>query len=141
MLLDANVLLYAFIGDYPQHARARDWLSTQLRERRRLALPWPSMLAFVRIATNHRILATPLKPIDAWNAMQCLLDAPGVWIATPGAEHRSVFDGLLQRHAPSADLVMDASLAALAIEHGLGVVSTDTDFARFPEVRWINPLA
>jgi uncharacterized protein len=140
MLLDANVLLYAFINDYPQHRKTSDWLTGQLDDLHRIALPWVSILAFVRIATNRRVLAAPLSAMQAWSAISALLDHPRVWIPTPGSDHRMIFAALLNKHQPTADLIMDLSLAALAIEHGLPVVSSDTDFARFPEVLWINPL-
>jgi len=140
MLLDANVLLYALISQFPQHQRASTWLKEQLASRRGVALPWPSMLAFVRIATNRRVLVEPLSGAQAWQAMSTLLDQPNVWIPIAGAAHRGIFAELMLRHAPIADLVMDLSLTALAVEHGLQVASSDTDFARFPEARWVNPL-
>ncbi len=141
MLIDANVLLYALINDYPQHAKSSAWLAGQLDGQRRVGIPWVNVLAFIRISTNRRILAAPLSALDAWNAMTQLLDHPRVWIPTPGIEHRKIFAILLQRYQPTGDLVMDLNLVALAQEHGLQIVSTDSDFARFPESRWLNPLA
>ncbi len=140
MLIDANVLLYALINDYPQHAKAKAWLSSQLAAQRRIALPWVNILAFMRISTNRRVLSEPLNAQDAWAAISQLLDHPRIWVPTPGSEHRGIFDQLMQRYQPTGDLVMDLSLTALALEHGLQVVSCDSDFARFPESRWMNPL-
>lgn len=140
MLIDANLLLYALINDYPQHLKAKKWLIEQLAAQRRLALPWVNILAFVRIATNRRVLAEPLSAQDAWSAITQLLDHPRIWVPTPGIEHRAIFDQLMQQYQPTGDLVMDLSLTALAQEHGLQVVSSDSDFARFPESRWLNPL-
>jgi uncharacterized protein len=139
-LIDANLLLYALINDYPQHAKAKTWLVQQLAAHRRLALPWVNILAFVRISTNRRVLAEPLSAHEAWAAISKLLDHPRIWVPAPGAEHRVIFDQLMQRYQPTGDLVMDLSLTALALEHGLQVVSSDSDFARFPESRWMNPL-
>lgn len=140
MLIDANVLLYAIINDYPQHAKSSAWLVRQLDGQRRVGIPWVNILAFIRISTNRRMLAEPLSASDAWTAMMQLLDHPRVWIPTPGLEHRKIFTTLVRRYQPAGDLVMDLNLVALAQEHGLQVVSTDSDFARFPESRWLNPL-
>jgi uncharacterized protein len=139
VLIDANLLMYALINDYPQHQKASAWLSDQLNGPRRI--PWVNILAFIRISTNRRVLATPLSSEEAWSAMSQLLDHPRVWIPTPGLEHRATFAELMRRHQPTGNLVMDLNLVALAVEHGLQIASSDSDFARFPEARWINPIS
>jgi toxin-antitoxin system PIN domain toxin len=139
VILDANVLLYAMVDGYPQHARIRNWLEAQLSEGRRLHVPWHSALAFLRISTNARAMEVPLTTTQAWEAMGQLLDQPQVHLIGPGPSYQRVLAGVLARHEPTGNLLMDASLAALALEHGLPMVSTDADFARFSEIVWIHP--
>lgn len=139
-LVDANLLMYARDERSPFHGRARDWLGEQLRGSRRVALPWISLAAFVRIMTNQR-LANPLTPGEAWSQVEQWLDVDVVWVPNPGPGHADILGGIITRHEVFGGLVTDAQLAALAIEHGLTIYSTDTDFARFSEARWINPIA
>ena len=140
MLIDANVLLYSVNGRSPFHATAAAWLAEALNGSRRVGIPWLSMWAFTRIATNPRAGANPLTPADALEHVDDWIGAPASWIPQPGAGHRDIVGRLLVDHDIRAGLVTDAVLAAIAIEHGLEVVSADSDFARFPEVRWINPF-
>jgi hypothetical protein len=140
ILVDANLLLYAKIQDYHQHQRARQWLDQVLSEPARVGLPWQSILAFLRISTNARLFPRPLAISEAWRQIVEWLSLPQVWIPTPGDRHQDVFAELLQDNAVMAGLVMDAHLAALALEHGLLLCSTDGDFARFSHLRWLNPL-
>ena len=141
MLVDANVLLYAVDEASPFHLPARDWMVAALNGPGRVGLPWMSLWAFVRIATNPRALQDPLSPADAWAYVEDGLDAPAGWVPGPGRGHREILGSLVSRHDLRAGLVSDAVLAAIAIEHGLSVVSADSDFARFPQVRWVNPVA
>ncbi|MCT9934760.1 type II toxin-antitoxin system VapC family toxin [Planotetraspora sp. A-T 1434] len=139
ILVDANVLIYAFIEEYPQHKAAQTWLDDQLSGRTRVGLPWPSLLAFARIVANPKLSEYPVPTQVAWAQVEAWLTAPPAWIPTPTDRHGEVLASLM----PSAtrfDLFPDAHLAALAIEHGLTMVSTDTDFARFSGLRWVNPL-
>lgn len=140
ILVDANVLLYARSRDAPLHQPARDWLDAQLNGRRRVGLPWESLLAFMRLISNPRVYARP-EPIGAaWTQVEDWLSAAPAWIPLPTERHRDVLTELL----PAVDrpeLVPDAHLAALAIEHGLILASADRDFARFERLRWMNPLA
>ena len=140
MLIDANVLLYAADTVAPEHERAAAWITEQLNGSRRVGIPWESLSAFVRIATNPRATKRPLATLDAWDIVEDWLAADPVWIPLPTDRHRDVLRGLIRSYRVSGNLVSDAHLAALAIEHGLEVCSTDTDFARFTEVRWRNPL-
>ena len=141
MLVDANLLLFAVDSDSPWHRRAADWLTTQLNGEHRVGIPWESLGAFVRIATHPRASDRPLQPDDAWAFVEEWLAVPTVWIPQPTDAHADVLGSLVRRYRLAGNLVPDAHLAALAIEHGLEVCSADSDFARFTEVRWRNPLA
>jgi len=140
MLLDANILLYAVDESSAFHDAARTWLEAALNGPRRVGIPWQTLTAFVRISTNPRALADPLAPDDAWALVEAWLDAPTVWLPAPGHQHRDILGRLLRTLDLRANLVSDAVLAALCIEHGLTIVSADSDFARFTEIEWLNPL-
>jgi uncharacterized protein len=141
MLVDANILLYAVDETSPQHDRARGWLEDALNGARRVGLPWSSLTAFVRIATHPRALRTPLGAADAWAYVEDWLDAPAAWVPQPGRGHRDILGRLVRELDLRGNLVTDAVLAALCVEHGLSIVSADSDFARFRELTWINPVA
>lgn len=141
MLVDANLLLYAVDESSPFHDRSRTWLTEQLDGPHRIGLPWQSLVAFVRISTNPRAYATPLTPDAAWSRVVDWLDQAGVWTPVPGPGHFTIMGRLISEHQLRANLVSDAHLAALAIEHGLSLCSADTDFARFTGLTWLNPLA
>jgi toxin-antitoxin system PIN domain toxin len=141
VLVDANILLYATDSRSPYHDRARSWLEEQLNGVRRVALAWQTLLGFVRITTHPRALPTPLTSDQAIDQVESWLAAPTVWTPLPTEAHLEVFGSLVRAHRITGDLVPDARLAALALEHGLAICSADTDFARFPEVEWTNPLA
>jgi uncharacterized protein len=141
MLIDANLLLFAVHEESPFHLRARDWLNDQLNGQRRVGIPWQSLGAFLRIITNQRIVEQALNPAVAWQRVEDWLADDLVWTPTPTSLHAHVLGALVKRHQPRGNLITDAQLAALAIEHGLEVCSADTDFARFTEIRWHNPLA
>ena len=140
MLVDANILLFAVNQSAPEHERARVWLEAALNGTRRVGLPWESLTAFVRLATNPRVVARPLAPVDAWAMVESWLAAPAAWVPVPTERHAAVLGDLVRRYRPAAKLVPDAHLAALAIEHGAEIISADTDFARFAEARWRDPL-
>jgi toxin-antitoxin system PIN domain toxin len=141
ILVDANVLVYAHVRSFPQHERARTWLDGALTGPSRVGLPWPSLLGFLRLVTNPRVFQRPESMEDAWGQVSGWLDAEVVWVPQPTERHRDVFASLLGSPGMQANLVPDAHLAALAIEHGLTLYSTDGDFARFPTLRWQDPLA
>lgn len=140
MLLDANLLLYAVHERAAQHQLAADWLTERLNGSRRVGLPWQTLAAFLRIATHPRAFERPLTPATAWARVTDWLAAPVAWSPEPGPKYARILGELIERHDVRGNLVPDAQLAALALEHGLEVCSTDTDFARFSEVRWTNPL-
>ena len=139
ILVDANLLLYARVSDFPQHAAARRWLEDQLGGPTRVGLPWPSLLAFVRLVTNPRVFNRPSTIADAWAQVEEWLDTAPAWIPTPTDRHRQVMRTLIPA-VTTARHVPDAHLAALAIEHGLSLASSDGDFSRYPGLRWENPL-
>ncbi len=141
MLIDSNLLLYAVHERAEQHEAAAAWLTERLNGPRRVGLPWQSLSAFLRIATHPRAFERPLAPSTAWNRVTDWLSAPVAWIPAPGSEHAQILGEIMTSYDVRGNLVPDAFMAALAIEHGLTVCSTDTDFARFVEVRWVNPLA
>lgn len=137
MLLDANLLLYAVHKGAEQHEKASAWLTEQLNGPRRVGLPWQSLTAFLRIATHPRAFQRPLSPATAWERVSDWLAAPVAWIPEPGPEY---LGGLVAQHDVRGNLVPDAALAALALEHGVALCSADTDFARFRDLDWHNPL-
>jgi toxin-antitoxin system PIN domain toxin len=140
ILVDANLLIYAYFSASPQHQRAREWLDGELNGFTAVGLPWPSLLAFVRLVTNPRIFRQATSPAEAWRQVLDWLACEPVWIPQATERHAEVLGSLISLPGMNANLVMDAHLAAMAIEHGLSLCSTDGDFARFPELRWTNPL-
>lgn len=140
MLVDANILLYAIDVESRSHAAAFGWLESALNGSRRVGLPWASLTAFLRISTHPRALREPLTPGDAWQFVEDWLDAPAVWVPAPGRSHRDILGRLVRDLDLRANLVSDAVLASLCIEHGLQIISADSDFARFAEIDWINPV-
>ncbi len=141
ILVDANLLVYAKFADLPQHPPARRWLEEQLNSRVRLGLPWASAVAFLRLATNPRLFGRPLEMGAAWAQVAEWLRHPRVWVPQPTDEHAVVLGELLEATRATANLVPDAHLAAIAIQHGLTLCSADSDYARFPGLKWSNPLA
>ena len=140
ILLDANLLIYAFARSMREHDSARSWLDEQLNGAARVGIPWPSLLAFLRITTNRRVFVKPASTRTAWRQVNDWLDCEPVWVPEPTRRHREVLGDLLVNSQVRADLVPDAHLAALAIEHGVELCTTDRDFARFDGLRWRNPL-
>lgn len=141
ILVDANLLIYAHAKGMREHERARDWLDSRMSGTARIGLAWPSLTAFLRIVTNPRIFERPQSVAEAWTQVTEWLACEPVWIPQPTPKHPDVLGDLLLQGAPvSANLIPDAHLAALAIEHGLTLCSTDGDFARFESLRWENPL-
>jgi hypothetical protein len=139
MLVDANILLYAVHSGSSRHETVREWLTDRLNGPRRVGLPWQSLSAFLRISTHPRAFANPLTPAAAWGQVAAWLDAPAAWIPEPGRGYATLLGGLIGRYEVAGKLVPDAQLAALAIEHGVTLHSTDTDFARFRELAWDDP--
>jgi len=140
VIVDANILLYAVDRSSPFHAVARDWLEDALNGDQRVGLPWQSLTAFLRIVTHPRAALNPMTPVEAWSTVESWLEAEPAWIPLPTPRHANVLGNLVKTHHIRGNLVTDASLAALAIENGVKVCSADSDFGRFPEAEWFNPL-
>jgi len=140
ILIDANLLLYAKIADYPQHPQAHRWLDEQFNGTARVGLAWPSLLAFLRICTNPRLFRKPLAIDKAWKQMIEWLELSTTWIPQATDRHPAILGQLVTDSSIVSNLVPDAHLAALAIEHGLRLCTTDGDFARFKGLEWMNPL-
>jgi len=140
ILVDANLLIYSVVEDLPQHEAAREWLDGRLNDSPRVGLPWPSLLAFVRLVGNPRLFRRPVRLEQAWSQVEEWLGLPSTWVPGATENHATVLAGTLVEAGGNPNLVPDAHLAALAIEHGLTLCSTDRDFARFRRLRWENPL-
>ena len=134
------MLLYATDNRSPDHEVAAHWLSATLNGNRRVGLPWQSIAAFLRIATHPRVSKNPLTGQQAFAIVEQWLGLDIVWVPPAGKHTAREYGRLPSQVSITGNLVPDAQLAALAIEHGLTVYSADTDFARFPGVAWINPL-
>lgn len=141
MLLDANLLLYAVNRGDPNHLAARLWLEGALNGPRRVALPWQSIIAFLRISTHPRVFANPLTSDHATAVVDAWLSCPNVWIPPESGRTWQIMVEITRSGHLTGNLIADASLAALAIEHGLRLHSADSDFARIPGVTWVNPLS
>ncbi|MBA3366644.1 MAG: PIN domain-containing protein [Actinobacteria bacterium] len=141
MLVDANILLFAVDSTSPFHHASERWLTDKLNGPGRVGFPWQSLAAFLRISTNPRAAERPLASRDAWTHVEDWLAAGPAWIPQPTDRHADILGGLIGRYQLRGNLISDAQLAALAVEHGLAVCSADTDFARFQEIRWENPVA
>jgi uncharacterized protein len=141
ILVDVNVLVYASNAEAEEHSSSRVWLDRQLSGPAAVGLPWVSLLGFLRIATNPRAFRSPLTMASAWQQVTDWLSAEPAWTPAPTDRHAAVLSKLLSLPGLHGNLVPDAHLAALAIEHGLTLCSTDGDFARFPGLSWRNPLA
>lgn len=140
ILVDINLLVYAWDRGSPHHEVARRWLDSKLNESARVGLPWESLLGFLRLVTNPRIYDRPQTVIRAWQQVEKWLDCSNVWIPQAGDDHRAILGRLVRNLGGGAKLIPDAHLAALAIEQGLTLCSSDGDFARFAELKWLNPL-
>jgi toxin-antitoxin system PIN domain toxin len=140
MLLDANLLLYAVDRRSPYHAAAGTWLVATLNGARRVGLPWQTIGAFLRIVTHPRITTNPLSMGRAWDYVDAWLSADPTWVPPATDRTTRILGELITETGAAGNLMPDAQLAALAIEHGLVIYTADTDFARFPDLRWVNPL-
>jgi Predicted nucleic acid-binding protein, contains PIN domain len=140
VLIDANILLYCVDTSHPRQPRAAAFMQEALNSPIRVAFPWQSLTAFVRIATNPRASQSPLSGAQAWNYVDDWLNAYPAWIPPTSTDTARIFGDLLSTEEVTGNLVSDAALAAIAIEHGIPVVTNDTDFHRFP-VQVINPFS
>jgi toxin-antitoxin system PIN domain toxin len=140
IILDANILLYAYDSVSSLHAKARSWIERVFSGATPIGLPWQTASAFLRIMTNPRLpgerfsLTEAVKVVDRW------LEQPNVRLLAPGDDHWPLFRQMIVEGQAPGPLIAHAQLAALTIEYGGVLHTTDRDFARFPGLRWQNPL-
>jgi len=140
-LPDTNLLVYAMDSSSARHAPARAWLDAQLSGTETIAFAWAVLLAFLRLSTNPRVFAAPLTPGEALDVIDGWLAQPSVTVIHPTERHPAVLRELLEPLGTAGNLTSDAHLAALAIEHGAELCSSDADFSRFAGLRWEDPLS
>jgi toxin-antitoxin system PIN domain toxin len=139
-VLDANLLIPAYASSHERHSVARPWVDALLSSGDPVGLPWPTLLAFLRIVTNPKVFASPASIDRAWQQVEEWLAVESVWVPLPTERHAVVLSALMP-HVGKSARVPDAHLAAIAIEHGLELCSADGDFERFPGLKWSNPFA
>jgi toxin-antitoxin system PIN domain toxin len=140
ILIDANLLLYAYHPRAEQHAASRRWLEAMLSGPELVRFAWLTLWAFLRIATSPRVFEHPLLASEAEDVVSSWLATPVAGILDPGERHWEILRELLDEGQTTGPLVMDAALAAIALEHGATLCTTDRDFRRFPGLKWKNPL-
>ena len=138
---DVNLLLYATITGFPHHHRARTWWEASLNGSTLVGLTSPAVFGFIRIATSGRVLTTAMSVTEALDHVREWLAQPNVRFLVPGPEHVEIAFSLLETVGTGADLTTDVQLATYAIEQGADLMSNDTDFGRFPGLRWTDPLS
>ncbi len=141
ILPDVNLLVYAYAAQAPHHAAAETWWERTVGGGEPVGLPWAVSLGFLRLMTHPAVLSTPMRPEQALAALESWHERPNVHVLDPGPRHLGLLRGLLGSLGVAGNLSTDAHLAALAIEHGCVLASSDADFGRFPGLRWVNPLA
>jgi len=139
-IVDINLLIYAINRDTPNHSKAKKWLEDSLSSDEPFGFAWIVIIGFLRIVTNGRIMPTPLIPEVAIDLVNDWLQQPPSLTIVPSHQHWSIFKEILMPLGTAANLTSDAHLAALAIEHGARLYSTDNDFSRFQSLRWTNPI-
>jgi toxin-antitoxin system PIN domain toxin len=140
-ILDANLLIYAVNEDSALNNKAKPWLESVLSGQETVGFPWNVLLAFLRLTTRPGVFRRPLTMSAAFEVMAAWLEQPSATIVHPGPRHLPVLRELLLPWGGVGNLTSDAHLAALAIEHGAELCSSDADFARFPGLKWSNPLS
>jgi toxin-antitoxin system PIN domain toxin len=141
ILIDANLLLYGYHPRSQHHERSRVWLESVFTGREPVRLAWITIFAFLRISTNPRVFEHPLSGAEARAHVASWLELPAVSTLEPTERYWEIFSGLLETGQATGSLVMDAALAALAIEHGATLCTVDRDFSRFAGLPLLNPLA
>lgn len=138
-IVDANVLLYAVNADSERHAASRRWLDGALSGSDTVGLSWVPLLAFIRLTTKVGLFPSPLRVDQAMQQVTQWLGAPGAQLVSPTPRHGDVLASMLSLVGTGGNLVNDAHLAALAVEHRASIVSYDSDFGRFDGIRWYTP--
>ena len=141
IVVDVNLLIYAVNQDSPDHDRAKSWLETAVSGTETVGLPWVVLLAFLRLTTRTGMFQKPLGVGVAFDLVEAWLQQPSVTVPEPTPRHLQTMRDLVSPLGTGGNLTSDAHLAALAIEHGAELCSTDNDFGRFSRLRWRNPLA
>jgi toxin-antitoxin system PIN domain toxin len=141
ILIDANLLLYAYHERAEQHHESRAWLEEALSGPEMVRFAWLTLWAFLRIGTNPRVFEHPLSTSEAEAVVSSWLAQPAVGILEPGERHWEILRGMMREGQTTGPLVMDAVIAAIALEHGATLCTTDRDFSRFAGLKWTNPLA
>ena len=140
ILIDVNLLIYASNADAVEHDASRRWLERVLSGREPVRFAWLTLWAFLRIVTSRRVFSEPLSIHEAEAHVSAWLARPNAAMLEPGERHHEILASLLRDGQAAGDLVMDAALASIAIEHGAILHTTDRDFARFPGLRFLNPI-
>lgn len=140
IVIDANVLIYAYDTRSPDHDLARRWLESVFISEGEVGIPFQSILAFIRVTTNRKLYVSPVSIADALAAVDTWLEKAGVRILTPGPTHWEIFHRLCLVSNASSNLTTDAHMATFAIEYDAVLYTADSDLARFPGLRWMNPL-
>jgi toxin-antitoxin system PIN domain toxin len=140
-ILDANILLYAYGMASPHHAKARAWVENAFSDTELVGLPWQTVGAFLRVVTNPHLPGFRRSIADATSAVDLWLEQPNVRLLIPGEDHWPLFREVIVEGQAFGPQIADAQLAALTTEYGGVLYTTDRDFARFPGLRWKNPLA
>ena len=139
-LPDLNILLYAVDEGSARHQPARAWVEERLSGTETFALAWVVLLAFIRLTTSSRVFRSPLTTSEALDLVDGWLAQPCATMVHPTSRHASALRELLEPLGTAGNLTTDAHLAALALEHGAELCSTDGDFSRFAGLRWANPI-
>jgi toxin-antitoxin system PIN domain toxin len=137
---DVNILIYAYDTDFANHDIAKAWWRDTLRLSRPVGIPWATSIGFIRLVTNRSVFQQPMTVQEAVIIVRSWLRQPRVRILIPGERHGDILFSLLEALGTGGNLTSDAHLAALAIEYQAEIASADNDFARFPGLRWFNPL-
>ncbi|HWF09796.1 MAG TPA: TA system VapC family ribonuclease toxin [Bryobacteraceae bacterium] len=140
-LVDANILLYAYEAGGAEQDRASRWLERLGESGETIALPWVVLWTFIRVSTSPRVRDPPLPAKQAFSIVGEWIDDPSTVLLNPGPAHARILERLVVEYRVTGARMTGAILAALAIEHGAVLASADRDFARFTELRWVNPLA
>lgn len=140
ILVDANILIYAYQSSAKEHAQSLAWLDEQFASHEQVALPWESLNAFLRLVSNPRVFSHPATMADAWHQVDAWLRMPNVWTPVPTPQHAAIMAELCETGRLAANDVPDVHLASLTISHGLKLATHDHGFARFDGLRWFDPI-
>ena len=140
IVVDANLLIYSYDTDSPHHKKSRAWVEKVFSDTELVGLPWQTVSAFLRVITNRRLPGSRLTVEQATEIVEMWLEQPNVRIIVAGDDHWSVLKRAMVEGRAAGPLVSDAELVALTVEYGGVLYTADRDFARFPGLRWKNPL-